>query len=75
MVFAWGYGEDWDEGDEEVIVPCGAAAGSNGQEKHEGSSHELQLQRGWEPQPLGRSVVERSHVGAESLAQVDRQVC
>ena len=46
MVFAWGYGEDWDEGEEEVVVLCGRAAGSNGQEKHEGSSHELQLRRG-----------------------------
>lgn len=45
MVFAWGYGEGWDEGEEEVVVPYGRAAGGKGQEKHEGSSHENQLQR------------------------------
>lgn len=46
MVFAWGYGEDWKEGEEKVLVLCGRAAGNNRQEKQEGSSHQLQLQRG-----------------------------
>lgn len=59
VAFAWGHGEGWDEGEEEVMVPNGRAAGRNGQEKHEGSSRELQPQRGWEPQPLGRSIVEQ----------------